>query len=279
MANTKISALTSASTPLAGTEVLPIVQSGATVKVAVSDLTTGRNITALGVTATNALVTTGGLPALAASRGFFDQPLSTLSRIGVIGPNTSTVGLWRVTQYSSDGSVSYNLIDSDVSGNLLFGATSNATYQAKTTLQAGSGTVWSVGPLASQTTRYYVLNASGTGVYLTDGGVAWIANSDERVKDIIEPITNAAAKLKTWRTVIGKYKTDVEGTRRAFFIAQDIQATSPEAVDASNPEQLGVQYSDTIPTVAAAVNEHTDQIAQLMATVQQLTAELAALKS
>ena len=38
MSNTKISALTSATTPLAGTEVLPIVQSGATVKVANNDL-------------------------------------------------------------------------------------------------------------------------------------------------------------------------------------------------------------------------------------------------
>ena len=39
MADKKISALTSATTPLAGTEVLPIVQSGATVKVATNDLT------------------------------------------------------------------------------------------------------------------------------------------------------------------------------------------------------------------------------------------------
>jgi hypothetical protein len=39
MADKKISALTAASTPLAGTEVLPIVQSGATVKVATDDLT------------------------------------------------------------------------------------------------------------------------------------------------------------------------------------------------------------------------------------------------
>ena len=45
MADTKISALTSASTPLAGTEVLPIVQSGATVKVATNDLTV-RNVRA-----------------------------------------------------------------------------------------------------------------------------------------------------------------------------------------------------------------------------------------
>jgi hypothetical protein len=39
MADKTISALTSATTPLAGTEVLPIVQSGTTVKVATNDLT------------------------------------------------------------------------------------------------------------------------------------------------------------------------------------------------------------------------------------------------
>jgi hypothetical protein len=49
MADKKISALTAASTPLAGTEVLPIVQSGATVKVAVSNLTAGRAIGATSI--------------------------------------------------------------------------------------------------------------------------------------------------------------------------------------------------------------------------------------
>ena len=46
MANTKISALTSASAPLAGTETLPIVQSGATKQVSVSNLTAGRAVLA-----------------------------------------------------------------------------------------------------------------------------------------------------------------------------------------------------------------------------------------
>ena len=50
MADKKISALRSASTPLAGTEVLPIVQSGTTSKVAVSDLTAGRAISATQLT-------------------------------------------------------------------------------------------------------------------------------------------------------------------------------------------------------------------------------------
>jgi hypothetical protein len=43
MADKKISQLTGATTPLAGTEVLPIVQSGSTVKVSVANLTAGRS--------------------------------------------------------------------------------------------------------------------------------------------------------------------------------------------------------------------------------------------
>jgi hypothetical protein len=56
MADLKISQLTGASTPLAGTEVLPIVQSGSTKKVSVADLTAGRAISATQMT-----LTTGNL--------------------------------------------------------------------------------------------------------------------------------------------------------------------------------------------------------------------------
>lgn len=44
MADKKISQLTAATTPLAGTEVLPIVQSSATVKVSAADITAGRAV-------------------------------------------------------------------------------------------------------------------------------------------------------------------------------------------------------------------------------------------
>jgi hypothetical protein len=50
MADQKISQLTSATTPLAGTEVLPIVQSGSTVKVSVANLTAGRAVASAGGT-------------------------------------------------------------------------------------------------------------------------------------------------------------------------------------------------------------------------------------
>jgi hypothetical protein len=46
MSNSRISALTSASTPLTGSEVLPVVQSGTTTQVTVANLTAGRTVSA-----------------------------------------------------------------------------------------------------------------------------------------------------------------------------------------------------------------------------------------
>lgn len=69
MADKKISQLTGASTPLAGTEVLPIVQSGSTVKVSVDNLTKGKivnattfdtDVAAAGVTLTGTTLSADG---------------------------------------------------------------------------------------------------------------------------------------------------------------------------------------------------------------------------
>lgn len=58
MADLKISQLPAASTPLVGTEVLPIVQSGSTVQVSVNNLTAGKAVSASTVTATTVTATT-----------------------------------------------------------------------------------------------------------------------------------------------------------------------------------------------------------------------------
>jgi hypothetical protein len=58
MADLKISQLPAATVPLAGTEVLPIVQSGSTVQVSVNNLTAGKAVSASTVTATTVTATT-----------------------------------------------------------------------------------------------------------------------------------------------------------------------------------------------------------------------------
>jgi hypothetical protein len=88
MADKKISALTGATTPLAGTEVLPIVQSGTTVKVAVSDLTAGRAVSASSVTASTGDVTSTAGNVVVSTSG---KGVTTTGAISLgLGTNGST---------------------------------------------------------------------------------------------------------------------------------------------------------------------------------------------
>jgi len=170
----------------------------------------------------------------------------------------------------------------DSSGNFMVGTTT-ASYTASgrgtITLGGSSSALYALQTGGTQkgylyhdgTDMYLFSNASGrititpqsSGVYLANGATSWTSNSDERKKDIIEPILNAATKVSTLRAVIGKYKTDNDGRRRSFLIAQDVQAVLPEAVDASNPDDLGIQYTEVIPLLVAAIKEQQALITTL----------------
>jgi hypothetical protein len=78
MADKKISALDAATTPLAGTEVLPIVQSSTTKKVSVNDLTAGK------------AVSVGSL----ASTGVVSLPAGTLTAPSLIPTGDTNTGFW-----------------------------------------------------------------------------------------------------------------------------------------------------------------------------------------
>jgi hypothetical protein len=155
MANTKISALTSATTPLAGTEVLPIVQSSTTVKVATDDLTV-KNIRS---NATTGILQVTG-PAAASTRVMTvpnanftaartdaaqsftgDQTLSTGNLIvGTSGKGVTnasgTVALNFTTTETTIQGLRFGLGPGAVSGNTVFG---NAAFNSNTT--AGANTV------------------------------------------------------------------------------------------------------------------------------------------
>ena len=138
---------------------------------------------------------------------------------------------------------------------------------------ATAGKWWFVGPDNSGN-ALTVYNQSAQGVFITDGGTSWTGTSDERLKDIIEPISGALGKVSSLRTVIGKFKTDPAGTRRSFLIAQDVQAVLPEAVNARDDEigTLGIAYTDVIPLLTAALKESLVRIEALEATVTALQA-------
>jgi hypothetical protein len=135
--------------------------------------------------------------------------------------------------------------------------TSTQCYMYFAGTDAGAGSVrWYIGQNAFRSDGSYAIqNSGGTGLYLTNGGTSWTSTSDERLKTDLQPIENAAQKISTLRAVTGRFKTDDENVSRAFLIAQDVQAVLPQAVDASDPEKLGVQYTDVIPLLVAAIKE------------------------
>ena len=64
---------------------------------------------------------------------------------------------------------------------------------------------------------------------------------------------------------------DDVGVRRSFLIAQDVQAVLPEAVAASDSDNLPLRYTDIIPLLVASIKE-------LKVKVESLEAEITTLK-
>jgi hypothetical protein len=176
-----------------------------------------------------------------------------------VGVGTLTITSNASMAFGLDGaSGSTERMRIDSSGNLQIGtATAGAIVPAMSIVRGG--TTWQLGPSVPTGggNTFYVLNSSNIGVYLTSGGTSWTASSDERLKTDLKPIENAADKVATLRAVTGRFKTDDEGTSRSFLIAQDVQAVLPEAVNVQDDEQgtLGVQYTDVIPLLVAAIKE------------------------
>ncbi len=178
----------------------------------------------------------------------------------------------------------------DSSGNTILGSNTSTTVYNKLNLWSPASTlngifmekqsqvVVQMGFKATTNTDFFIGTGSYTlgtyGVYLANTGTSWISVSDERQKDIIEPIENALTKVNTLRTVIGKYKHDEEGVRRSFLIAQDVQVVFPEAVKTQNDEEalLGLSYTDVIPLLVAAIKEQQAIINDLKARVIALEA-------
>lgn len=162
------------------------------------------------------------------------------------------------------------LVGIDINNASPAGITFGVSGTARAYLYTNPGISRSQWETASGYTIAVVSGGSG-GVSLANGATSWSALSDERHKDIIEPIADAASKVANLRAVIGKYKTDEDGMRRAFLIAQDVQAVLPEAVDSTDTENLALRYLDLTPLLVAAIQEQ-------QAIIEQLKADVAALK-
>ena len=120
--------------------------------------------------------------------------------------------------------------------------------------------------------------ASG-GVYLSNGATSWTSASDERVKENLVPIENGLTKVASLRAVTGNYINDEDKKSRPFLIAQDVHAVLPEAVDHSNPDELGLSYTDVIPLLVASIQELKAINDTQAETINALTARIVALEN
>jgi hypothetical protein len=194
MADKKISALTAASTPLAGTEVLPIVQSGATVKVAVSDLTAGRAMAALSLTTATVQATNSGGLTLKNSSGTAQLSVGagggdniTLSVATNITPANAAVAI----SPTGTGTVTINPATASTINNTSIGATTALTGRF-TSVTATTGNV--------------VIGTSGQGV---DFSATPGTGTSELLADYEEgtwtPTFTSTGATFTYTTQIGAY--------------------------------------------------------------------------
>ncbi len=185
MADTKISALPASTTPLAGTEVLPVVQSGVTKQVSVANLTAGRAISATQLTLTtgNLIVASGQGVDFSATPGTGTNELLADYEEGTWTP-VATSGTGTITTYTSSGTYTkigrqvyvtgrITVTNAGTAGGLLLFAGLPFTLGA-----AGQGLAIE-GALSGVT--YFVGSSSGTtsGSIFTGifGAVSWVNNS------------------------------------------------------------------------------------------------------
>lgn len=284
MANSKISALTSASTPLAGTEVLPIVQSSATKKVAVSDLTAGRSVSG------STFEASSGAPGFSttnqttnAARAQFVNTGGTAyigldSSVGGLG-GAYTLNVWHSGNYDivfgvnntakmklfKDGKLSVNDTTTPAYNTLMStgGFYSYGTQQFNITANNGSAAFEWV--LRSGTGMdFYVQNATVL-AQLSAAGV-WTNASDARHKENIRPIAYGLQQvLQLQPRAYNMIDSKVE---QIGFVAQEVESVLPELVDTTvnsvtGEERMTLSYGQMTAVLVKAIQELKAEVDQL----------------
>ena len=179
MADSKISALPASTTPLAGTEVLPIVQSTTTKQVSVANLTAGRAVSALSLSLTTALPvarggtglttgTSGGILAFTAAGTIASSAALTASALVIgggagVAPSTTTTAAGALTFLGTPSSANLAALLTDETGT---GANVFGTSPTLTTPTI-SGYVESVAALGTVTGTATIVITAGTVVTAT----------------------------------------------------------------------------------------------------------------
>jgi hypothetical protein len=278
MADKKISALTAASTPLAGTEVLPIVQSGSTVKVAVSDLTAGRAVTVL-----SEVVTDG------------TRKLYLRSRSSAVG-----TGLAVGTEVTSAGNVVTLAGDIDGGGtgggvNLAYYSGTSGNWNAALNIRNTAGTYSTLnlmqdgGNVTAGGIVTFSSYGAGAATFSAAGVISSVSDETWKIKDGVPVDPDAMLKkLEPGYWYYNKEKKEIFGSDRQLgFYAQNVNAAiGPEA--APEPETFTVKNQEGIDETATKPWGYYDRsvlaitvmsLKNALATIELLTARVSQLEN
>ena len=163
MTNKTISALSSAST-IVGTEVLPIVQSSATVKVSVANLTSG-----LGTI----IATKGGTGQTSYSVGdiIYSDTITTLAKLGIGAANYVLTSSGTVPQYVAQSTLSVGSATNATNTAITDNTSSSATWYP-TIVSATTGNL----PQTTSSTKLSFVPSTGK-LTVTSYGGAWVGST------------------------------------------------------------------------------------------------------
>jgi hypothetical protein len=117
-----------------------------------------------------------------------------------------------------------------------------------------SGNYWTIG--ADSTNSIGILNQASNGVWIVNGGSAWNATSDIRLKKNIKPIGDALEKLTAITGVTFNWRSPSATTaEQVGVIAQDVKKVFPQLVATNSSGTLGVNYSGLVAPLIQAVKE------------------------
>lgn len=165
----------------------------------------------------------------------------------------------------------------DASGNLLVGATDANGFKVKVGFTSTNGLRLDTTNTSADRAVQFVYNA-GTEVgriAMTTTATSYVTTSDYRLKENVQPITSALAKIAALKPCTYTWKTD--GSNGEGFIAHELQAVCPQAVSGEkdavdadgNPKYQGVDTSFLVATLTKAIQEQQQLIENLQARLTQ----------